>query len=30
MQWLDDVDDLVASLRHRLRLWPASARRASA
>lgn len=22
MQWLDDVDDLLAAVRHRLRLWP--------
>lgn len=22
LQWLDDVDDLFASVRHRLRLWP--------
>ncbi len=23
MQWLDDFDDLMAALRHRLGLWPA-------
>ncbi len=22
MQWLDEFDDLMASLRHRLGLWP--------
>lgn len=22
LQWLDDVDDLLAAVRHRLRLWP--------
>jgi hypothetical protein len=22
LQWLDDFDDLLAALRHRLRLWP--------
>ena len=26
MQWLDDVDDLLASVRHRLRLWPGARR----
>jgi hypothetical protein len=26
MQWLDDVDDLFAAVRHRLGFWPGTRR----